>query len=368
MPDITNTQNNSGVKMPLIGVFYAALSAVLFGLTTPVSKVLLDVGPFLLAGLLYAGSGLGLLVWEISRLILGKSEPLKLGSKDLGRLLLVILCGGIAAPVFLLMGLVSLPASSASLFLNLEGVFTALIAWLVFREAADRRLVLGMVAIVAAGLVLSVNFTGGSLAISQGALFIAAACLCWALDNNITGRIEALSATRIALAKGLAAGSCNIAIALCTQKVAATSSAVLGTALLAGFLGYGLSLTLFIRAQRSLGTARTSAYFAAAPFVGAAVSIVAFHEQLSMQLGAATLLMALGLYLHLSEEHSHKHSHDDEEHEHEHEHDDSAPDPHHQHEHEDGLPFKGKHSHKHRHLAVEHSHPHYPDTHHRHRH
>lgn len=351
--------------MPLAGVFYACLSALLFGLTTPAAKLLLATSsPFMLAGLLYAGSGLGLTLWEVfSKKWTGLQNNASgaLSSKDLRWLALVIIFGGIAAPVLLFLGLSTVHASSASLFLNLEGVFTALIAWVIFREPFDRRLLGGMAAIVVAGLLLSVNF-GDKITISSGVLAIAGACLCWALDNNFTARIVSLDARRIALSKGLVAGLVNVSIALYLGG-SLPPAPLLGSTLLVGFLGYGLSLTLFIVALRAIGTARTSAYFAAAPFIGAIVSIVLFQESITLQFLSACALMALGLLLHVSENHSHEHLHEEVEHEHEHVHDE-----HHLHEHADGLQAEGSHSHSHKHERLVHSHPHFPDQHHGHSH
>lgn len=382
----SDKQSNS--KMPLAGVAYACLSALLFGLTTPIAKLLLATSsPFMLAGLLYAGSGTGLLIWQLVTKKSAGQEAAKFSLPDFRWLTLVILFGGIVAPVLLFCGLSTVQASSASLFLNLEGVFTALLAWIVFREPFDRRLLAGMAAIVLAGLLLSVNFDA-SLTVSTGVFAIVGACFCWALDNNFTARIVSLDARHIALAKGLVAGAVNVSLALYLGGVLPAMPQLLST-LLVGFLGYGMSLTLFIVALRAIGTARTSAYFAAAPFIGAIVSIVLFSESVTVQFLSACALMAIGLWLHVSENHSHEHWHEELEHEHEHVHDE-----HHLHEHDcenfagagsgsnSGLGVASEagsihganlapnfsHSHSHKHERLMHSHAHFPDQHHGHSH
>ena len=272
--------------------------------------------------------------------------------------------GGIVAPVLLMTGLARTPASAASLLLNLEGVFTALLAWFVFHENFDRRIALGMAAILAGGLVLSWE---GRLAWggASGALLVAGACLCWGIDNNLTQRVSAGDPVQVAMLKGLVAGGVNTAIALALG--AHFPSAVrTSVAMLLGFFSYGVSLVLFVLALRQLGTARTGAYFSTAPFVGAAVSLVLFHERPTIALVSAMALMALGVWLHVSERHEHAHTHEAMDHAHAHVHD-----AHHQHTHAPGDPAMSDpepHVHQHHHEPMEHAHAHYPDIHHRHGH
>jgi drug/metabolite transporter (DMT)-like permease len=344
------------------GVQSALLAALLFGASTPLAKGLLaSVPPQVLAGLLYLGSGLGLgIVWLRKRRG-GKVGEAALARRDLPWLLGAIGFGGFLGPLLLLIGLSHTPASATSLFLNLEGVFTALLAWIVFRENVDRRIVLGMVAIVAGGALLAWQgrLEWGGL---SGPLAIAAACLCWAIDNNLTQKVSTSDPLQIAALKGAAAGTVNLAIGLFLTG-SLPSLPLIGITLVLGFFGYGLSLVLFVRALRSLGTARTGAYFSTAPFVGALLAAFLWHEPVSATLLAAGGLMAFGVWLHLTEHHVHDHTHGPLSHAHLHTHD-----AHHQHPHAPDDPPGEPHTHVHVHEALTHSHPHLPDIHHRHRH
>ncbi|HET7724966.1 MAG TPA: DMT family transporter [Propionibacteriaceae bacterium] len=339
------------------GVRSALASAVLFGLSAPLAKLLLgDVSPWLLAGLLYCGSGAGL--WLYRLVTRARFVPLQRG--DIVPLAGAVLAGGVVAPVLLLLGLSAMPASGASLLLNAEGVFTSVLAWVVFREHLGRRIVLGMAAIVVGAGVLSVPY-GVQFGTPLPALAILAACACWGLDNNLTRKVALNDATLLAAVKGAVAGPVNLVLALVLGSGFPGVVAV-GGALLVGFLSYGLSLVLFIRALAAVGTARAGAYFAVAPFVGALVA-VAMGEAVTWSLVLAGLLMAVGLWLHLTERHRHEHTHAAVTHTHAHTHD-----THHEHEHDVPVPDGTWHTHEHTHLAVTHSHEHYPDAHHRHRH
>lgn len=355
--------DNNPAKAPIRGVIYALAAALLFGMTTPLAKTLLEhVAPLMLSSLFYLGASMGLGLYLLVGLCSAKTSKREASLKvaDLPWLCGATLCGGILAPVLLMTGLAVAPATSASLFLNLEGVFTALIAWFVFGENFDRRIALGFGAIVAGSVLLSVQF-GQTIAINPGVIPIVAACLGWAIDNNLTGKIAGSSPAQITCIKGLVAGLVNLAIALTVhQQLPGSWELVL--ALVVGCLGYGVSLMLFVLALRHLGTARTGAYFAMAPFVSAGLSIVLLHELVTSTIMASGLLMALGLYLHLSESHSHEHSHELVEHEHRHVHD-----LHHHHDHDFEV-GKGAHSHWHKHELVVHDHVHYPDMHHKHAH
>lgn len=338
------------------GISLAVLAAVLFGASTPLSKGLLgSLPPQFLAGLLYLSSGLALSLWNLPR---AKTAPVPREQRLW--LALAIFCGGVLGPVFLLTGLRLTAASTASLMLNLEGVLTALIAWFVFRENFDRRIFAGMVCIVAGGALLSWQ---GGFVWSGGVGLILAACLCWALDNNFTQKVSGGDPLRIAALKGLSAGSCNLALAWMLGQAQWPSPPILAAAALTGTLGYGVSLAAFVSALRYLGTARTGAYFSLAPFVGASLSLVLFHETITARFIGAALCMAAGVYLHLTENHEHQHTHEELEHEHEHVHDE-----HHQHHHEPGQNPQEPHTHHHRHARLSHKHPHYPDIHHRHEH
>lgn len=310
------------------GVVAALMAAVLFGAGTPVAKLLLaSLSPWLLAALLYLGSGLGLTLYR--RVV--RAPAVVLPRQEVSWFVGAVVSGGGIAPVLLMFGLSGMPASGASLLLNAEGVFTTLLAWFAFKENVDRRIAIGMLAIVAGALVLSwpgevqVNALWPSLA-------ILGACLAWGLDNNLTRKVSLNDAAWIASIKGLVAGAVNLALAL------------------------------FVVGLRHLGTARTGAYFSAAPFVGALLAL-ATGDSLTPQLLLAGALMALGLWLHLSERHEHAHQHRALEHEHMHTHDE-----HHQHAHGAGVSSAVSHSHPHRHAPLYHAHPHFPDAHHRHKH
>ncbi len=343
-------------QMP--GVPAALGAALLFGVGTPLAKELLaGVSPWLMAGLLYLGSGLGLLLYRVAR----RLPRARLPAGDWPWLAGAIASGGVAAPVLLMYGLAGMPASGASLLLNSEVVLTALIAWFAFRENFDRRIALGMAAIVAGAVVLS---WPGDARFGRlwPVLAVLAACLAWAIDNNLTRRVSLGDATWIAMLKGLSAGSVNLAIAVSAGAPMPAWPAVFG-ALLVGWLSYGVSLALFVRALRELGTARTGAYFSVAPFFGAVMALAVLGEPLTAPLACAGGLMALGVWLHLTERHSHPHTHEPLEHEHEHEHDE-----HHCHEHGSPVAPGTRHTHWHRHEGQTHAHAHFPDAHHRHEH
>jgi drug/metabolite transporter (DMT)-like permease len=345
------------------GVPLALLSAALFGASMPLAKLLLDagVGAWLLAGLLYLGSGVGLAAVELARRMRATaSAEAPLRRADLPWLALVVLTGGILGPVLLMIGLAATTASAASLLLNLEGLATVLIAWLMFRENVDRRLLLGAAAILVGAVVLS--WQGGPGGVGWGGAAIAGACLAWGLDNNLTRRFSAADPVQIALIKGLAAGAANLALAVAAGAQLPPAGAV-GSAALIGFFGYGISLVLFVLALRHLGAARTGAYFSTAPFLGAVLAVALLGEQGTWQLAVAGVLMAVGVALHLAERHEHEHRHEALEHEHRHVHD-----AHHLHVHRPGDSAREPHTHPHRHQPLVHKHPHYPDLHHRHAH
>lgn len=340
------------------GIAAALGAALLFGAGTPLAKLLLGAtDPWLLAGLLYIGSGLGLAAWRAVRRV--PAAPLAPGE---GRWLAgAILAGGVVAPVLLMHGLTRMPASGASLLLNAEGVFTALIAWFAFRENVDRRVALGMLLIVTGAVLLAWPGEARFGALWP-ALAVLAACLAWAVDNNLTRHVSLTDATWIAAVKGLAAGLVNLALACLLGAVPPPLPFVLG-AMALGLLAYGTSLALFVVGLRHLGTARTGAYFSVAPFVGALLALPLLGEPYTWQLALAGQLMGLGVWLHLSERHAHAHDHAALEHDHWHSHD-----AHHQHGHDHPLAPGTPHRHPHRHEPLIHRHPHYPDAHHRHGH
>lgn len=341
----------------MIGIAYALFSAALFGLSAPFAKILLgDISPWLLAGLLYLGSGLGLAAarqfW--------RSNEAPVTKADVPWLAAAVVSGGIVGPVLLLFGLAQGSASEASLLLNLESVLTLGIAWVVFKENVDRRLMIGATAIVAGALVLSWP-DDLDIGLSWGPALIAAACLAWAIDNNLTRKVSGADPMQIAMIKGLAAGGVNVVLAL-SAGAAWPSTVVAGEAAVLGLVGYGISLALFVLALRHLGTARTGAYYSLAPFIGAGAAILLLSEPITPAFLAGGALMAIGLWLHLTEHHQHEHQHEPMEHDHVHVHDE-----HHRHDHAPDTPPE-PHAHAHRHARLLHRHPHYPDLHHRHTH
>ena len=336
------------------GISAALGAAVLFGAGTPLAKWLLDaVSPWLLAGLLYLGSGLGLTLYR--RLI--QTPAVRLPRNEVTWFAGAIVAGGIVGPVLLMIGLASMPASGAALLLNAEGVFTALLAWFAFKENVDRRIALGMAAIVAGAAVLSwpgeARFAGW-----WPTLAVLGACFAWGIDNNLTRNIALADATWIASVKGLVSGSVNLLLAF---SLGASMPALpnLAGAMAVGLLAYGASLALFVVGLRHLGTARTGAYFSVAPFFGALLAVL-MGEPVTAPLLIAGALMALGTGSHLAERHEHEHAHEAMEHDHEHVHDE-----HHQHGHDVPVAIGTRHRHVHWHKPLSHEHPHFPDAHHR---
>ena len=327
------------------GVLAALGAALLFGAGTPLAKSLLaSVDPWLLAGLLYLGSGLGLSSYRWLR---HAPKPALLPSEWLW-LTGAMTAGGIVGPVLLMLGLTGMPATGASLLLNAEGVFTTLLAWFAFRENFDHRIALGMAAIVAGAVVLSwpgdTSFSG-----VWPALAVLGACLAWGIDNNLTRKVSLTDATWIAAIKGLTAGGVNLTIAVLFGANWPSLPTVAG-ALAVGFFAYGVSLVLFVIGLRQLGVARTGAYFSVAPFFGAVLAIPLLHESVGIQSWIAGTLMAIGIWLHLTERHSHPHRHEALEHEHEHTHDE-----HHRHAHDESWSPAGRHCHRHRHEPITHT-------------
>jgi drug/metabolite transporter (DMT)-like permease len=280
--------------------------------------------------------------------------------KDIPWLAGAIVAGGVFGPALLMAGLATTDAAPAALLLNVEGVLTAVIAWLVFKENADRQIVLGMAAIVAGGVLLS--WQPGAARLSSGALLIIGACLCWAIDNNLTRKVSANDALVMACLKGVLAGTVNTSLGLLAGAHLPPPGPLAAT-LVVGLAGYGLSLVLFVVALRSLGTSRTGAYFSVAPLFGVLIAFALWPQVPSWSFWGAAALMVAGVWLHLRERHDHLHTHRPMAHVHRHTHDE-----HHQHHHD--FPWDGTspHVHPHQHAAVTHQHAHFPDIHHRHPH
>jgi drug/metabolite transporter (DMT)-like permease len=344
-------------------VFYALASAALFGISTPAAKVLVGaVHPAILAGLLYCGAGIGIaLLRRIQASFAAAAREIPLSRSELPWLAGAILAGGAAGPLLLMWGLARTGAAESSLLLTLEGAATALMAWFVFHENFDRRIAAGMGFLMAGAAVLA--WSGApSFGSLMGPLAIVGACLAWGLDNNLTRKVSLSDPLQIAQLKGLIAGPFNLLLGLALGGGLPDAPTMI-VAGIVGFLGYGVSLALFVFALRDLGTARTGAYFSTAPFFGAAAAVIALGEPLTTQLVLAGLLMVVGVWLHLTESHDHAHAHETMAHAHPHVHDD-----HHRHEHGPGDPAGEPHTHFHEHAPQYHSHPHTPDMHHGHRH
>lgn len=278
------------------GGFLAMAAALLFGLSTPAAKLVVgDVHPLLLAGLLYLGSGIGLTTWRALR----QQDGLNLKRADLPWLGVTVLFGGAIGPALLMWGLTTTTGSVASLLLTLEGVFTALLAWIVFREPFNRRVGLGMAVIFVGAVLLALREHSGTAGVI-GSLAVVGACAAWAIDNNCTSKISHVDAVTLAAIKGMVAGAVNVALGFATGATF-PSLRLVGASATIGFLGYGLSLVLFVFALREIGAARTGAYFSTAPFIGAVIGIVALKEPLSVSLAVAAGMMSLGVWLHMTE-------------------------------------------------------------------
>lgn len=340
----------------------ALLAAILFGVSTPLAKGLLQgVSPQVLAGLFYIGSGVGLAT--LSQLRYGGlvRKEASLTGRDVPWLSGAVVFGGVLAPVLLLTGLQQTPASNASLLLNLESVFTVALAWIAFHENIGRRFTMSIGAILLGSVLISWQgiSLGGTI---MGPIAVVAACLCWAADNNLTQKVSAGNPVQIAAIKGLVAGSVNLFMGVLLGN-ALPSAFFLSAALMVGFFSYGLSLVLFVLSLRTLGTARTGAYYATAPFIGAILALLVWREPVTLIFAAASSAMAAGVLLLMTESHAHLHFHEPLVHIHLHVHDE-----HHQHRHDLNDPAGEPHSHLHEHVELTHSHPHYPDIHHRHSH
>ncbi len=343
------------------GAGSALAAAALFGIGTPLAKLLLgEIAPLVLAALLYLGMGVGLSLFLLIRRG-GRATEAPLLKRDIPKLSAALLFGGVLGPALLMFGLRSAHASTTSLLLNLESVFTVLLAWFVFHEHFDRRIALGMASILAGGVLLGLPGAGGRID-PTSVLAVTGACLCWSIDNNVTQMISAGDPVRIGAFKGLAAGTANLIIALLLGASIPPIATAAG-ALAVGTACYGISVALFILALRGIGTARTSAYFSLAPFIGAAASILLLEEPVGIGFAAAGALMAAGAWLHLTERHVHEHEHEPLVHAHAHLHDE-----HHRHAHEEEIDPARSHAHEHAHEPMRHTHRHFPDIHHRHRH
>jgi len=331
-------------------------AAALFGASTPASKaVLASMHPVTLAGLLYLGAAIGVLPFSFR----GGSWRLARRRRHIVRLMGAVFFGGILGPVLLLLGLSLAPAASVSLWLNLESVATALLAWAFFKEHLGPRTWIAAGLVFVAGVILA---SPSSFGLGTAALLVALACLSWGIDNNLEATIDGLTPAQVTLAKGTVAGLVNLALGLALEGPIGDPR-LIPIALALGALGYGLSIVLYVSGAQKLGAARSQMLFATSPFLGTVIAWTALAESVQVVQIVAALVIAAGLALMLSERHEHSHSHDAVVHTHDHTHDDE----HHDHVHE-SLPLQARHTHEHSHGADRHSHPHMPDLHHRHGH
>lgn len=363
-------------------ILIAFLSALLFGASTPLSKLLLDsLPPFGLAGLLYLGAALGVL--PLCLLKRGHnttagpdpSAPDRPGAdgrrtrlKTIVFLCGAILFGGMIGPVCVLYGLRLASAASVAMWLNLELAATALLGVLVFKDHLGRAGWIGTCGTIAAALLLSWHEgSAGPAAL----VFLAAAGIAWALDNHLTALIDGISPAQSTLCKGLAAGTVNLLISLRFESIV-FDGAVLAAALGVGALAYGVSISLYILSAQNLGATRSQMIFSAAPFFGVALSVVVLGEAFTGIQILAALILALSLGVLFMESHGHRHTHDAVAHQHLHSHDDHHHDPgHHDHGQKKGASSGSRdtaHRHWHTHTPRTHAHAHWPDLHHRHRH
>ena len=281
------------------GSIFALATALCFGLSVPLSKLLLDeIEPWMLAGIVYLGGGLGLLPIYYLRNVRSPSTD-SLRQKDWGWLSASILAGGVTAPVLLTIGLTTTSATVGSLLLNFEGVFTALLAWTIFKERWRSQVFLGIVAITSGGIVLSYT-EHINVGLSWGVLAILGTCGAWAMDSNLTNKIATRDPFQIALLKSGIAGLINVAIAFSLGQTLPPLPTLLA-ALAVGFISSGLTYVCFVQALRQLGAAQTGAYFALSPFVGATISVLFLGEQITQVLVISAILMAIGVALCLQE-------------------------------------------------------------------
>ena len=341
----------------LSGGLYALLAAVLFGASTPlVQRFGVAIGSFTTAALLYAGTAL---TGALLRLPVDREARVR--AADAGRLAAMALFGAVIGPVALAWGLQRTSGAGASLMLTLEAVFTAVLAWLWYRESLDRRVVLAMTLLTLGGMALVLDRAGGGVPAMLGLLAVLLATAAWGVDNTLSRGVAGRDPGQVVMYKGGLGAVVTGLLALLLGEPLPALWQALGL-LAVGAIGYGLSLRFYLLAQRAFGAARTGSVFAFAPFVGAALAFVLGERGGSLWMLAGAVLMVAGIVLHLAERHGHDHVHEALEHEHAHSHDDL----HHTHAH--GQMPAGAHSHPHRHVPIGHAHPHVPDEHHAHTH
>ena len=351
----------TGIDGSAKAILLAVLAAVLFGICSPVSKLLLtDLSPTFMAALLYLGAGVGMLLVQLTGKLRQRSHSeAGMTRKELPFIIAMILLD-IGAPIFLMLGLSMTAASTASLLNNFEIVATSAIAMVFFKEPLGKRMWLAILLITISCIILTVE-DFSSLSLSAGSVFVIAACLCWGIENNCTRMLSLKDPLQIVIVKGFGSGIGALLISVAVGGSSGNLIYIL-LALLLGFVSYGLSIFFYIAAQRELGAARTSIYYAAAPFIGVLISWIVLRDAITGSFLTALAIMLTGTYFAISEKHTHRHIHVPETHEHRHRHDDG----HHNHPHDEAL--TGEHSHEHTHEATTHTHRHMPELHHQHKH
>ena len=280
----------------------AVAAAALYALNAPFSKLLLrDVPATMMAAFLYLGAGVGMLLLGLfrKRLGLGATEQ-RLSRRDLPYTLGMIILD-IAAPIFLMLGLARTTAANASLLNNFEIVATSAIAFVCFREKISARLLLALTLITLSSLILSFE-DASSLTFSIGSLFVLMACICWGFENNCTRMMSASDPLEIVVIKGFGSGLGALFVSFLLGESLPAPSMIL-PALLLGFVAYGLSIFFYVYAQRTLGAARTSAYYALAPFIGVALSFLFFRDLPGLSFYLALALMMVGTYFAATDAH-----------------------------------------------------------------
>lgn len=341
-------------------IFMAILAAVCYGISAPVSKILLgELSPIFMASLLYLGAGAGMLIVNLLRGKKSERKEAKITRTELPYVAGMIILD-IGAPIFLMIGLSLTTSANASLMNNFEIVATAVIALVIFKEAIGKRMWMAIFLITVSSIILSVE-DFSTFSFSIGSIFVLLACVCWGFENNCTRMLSLKDPFEIVIIKGFGSGFGSLLIAAASSEII-FHGAYIACSLLLGFVSYGLSIFFYIRAQRELGAARTSAYYAASPFIGVFLSFVIFGQNLTLSFSAAAFIMAAGAYLAAFERHEHSHAHHELEHEHRHSHTDG----HHTHIHD--YLVEGEHSHPHIHEEMVHAHAHTPDLHHTHAH
>lgn len=342
-------------------IIFAILAALLYGISAPVSKILLrELSPTMMAALLYLGAGIGMLMVSVFKSFSGKERiEARITKRELPYVVGMIVLD-IAAPIFLMIGLTMTTSSNVSLLNNFEIVATSMIALFIFKEAVGRRMWIAILLITLSSVLLSIEDIG-YFSLSLGSIFVILASLSWGLENNCTRMLSIKDPIQVVVIKGFGSGLGALIIAVITGAYSSSVPYVLITLLL-GFVAYGMSIYLYISAQRDLGAARTSAYYATAPFIGVVISWIVLKEPITSTFSIALFIMLFGTYFAVTENHAHRHSHIQVTHEHKHNHSDG----HHNHHHKENV--TGEHSHEHTHEHLVHEHAHLPDLHHRHSH